>query len=65
MQTKFYDTGDHAFSVVPKKVAKADNYVTLFLLSETKKNLQNFHPIKVILWKILARSGIYELVLAF
>ena len=65
MQTKFYDANGGTLSVVSKKVAKADNSVTLFLLSETEKNWLNFHSILLILWELLARSGIFELVITF
>ena len=65
MQTKFYDANGGTLSVVSKKVAKADNSVTLFLLSETEKNWLNFHSILLILWEILGRSGIFKLVLTF
>jgi hypothetical protein len=63
VQTKFHDASGHRFSVVPKKVAKVDNSVTLFPLSEILKNKLNFHSFELILWEILSRDGIYELVL--
>lgn len=51
------------FQYCQKKVANADNSVTQFLLSKTRKKYLNFQYYEVILWEILGRDGIYELVL--
>jgi hypothetical protein len=62
MQNKFHVAGCHRLPSTAGQTAKADNSVMLFCKLKTKKKIAWVHLWGFILWEILGRDIIYEMV---